>query len=314
MLKIAQFAFTSPLVLAPLAGYSDLPFRLLCREFGAGLCFSEMISCHGLGYGQKKTLAMLISAPEEKPVSFQLFGADVKMMAKAADLINHFSPDLVDINMGCPVKKVTKKGAGAALMATPKIAEEIIREVRKNCHSPITVKFRKGVNNQSITCVDFAKMTEQNGASAITVHGRTWSQGFTGQADWSVIRQVKENVSIPVIGNGDILSYEEASKRLAQSGCDGVMIGRGALGNPWVFDAKGRPQDYTSLLLAVTRHLDLMRIHLDTDRLLGVVKNHIGRYFKHLKGSSNIRREVYAAESFKDLYRKIVELQSKSMD
>jgi tRNA-dihydrouridine synthase B len=308
MFSIANTHLTSPLILAPLAGYSDLPFRLLCREFGAGLCFSEMISCHGLAYRQKKTLKMLASDDAERPVSFQLFGADIQTMAEAADILNEFSPDLVDINMGCPVKKVTKKGAGAALMATPRLAEEIITEVVKNSGSPVTVKFRLGVNNTSITCLDFAKMAEQCGASGATVHGRTWAQGFTGTADWEWIRRVKKSISIPVIGNGDITSFANAQQQLQSSGCDAVMIGRGALGNPWVFSSEGRPSNLKSIAAGALRHLELIELHLDIDLLLSVIKNHIGRYFKNLPGSSTLRRKIYDSTSFSEIQSVLIEL------
>ncbi len=308
MTNIAGIALSSPLILAPLAGYSDLSFRLLCREFGAGLCVSEMISCHGLVYNQKKTLAMLASVPEERPVSFQLFGADPYMMAKAADILNNFRPDLVDINMGCPVKKVTKKGAGAALMATPEIARTIIKEVVKNSNAPVSVKFRKGVDSRTVTCLDFAQIAEDSGAAALTIHGRTWSQGFTGISDWQSIAAVKKAVSLPVIGNGDITSFQDAQEKMALAGCDAVMIGRGALGNPWVFNSIGRPENLISILKAVQRHLDLMEDHLDVNRLLAVVKNHIGRYFKNLQGSSKLRRQVYESDSFTSLYQMVQKL------
>ncbi len=308
MITLAQIELSSPLILAPLAGYSDLPFRLLCREFGAGLCFSEMISCHGLAYQQKKTIKMLSSIPEETPVAFQLFGADIATMAKAAYLLNDYKPDLVDINMGCPVKKVTKKGAGAALMSAPNTAKKIIREVVKNSEVPVTVKFRKGVDNKTINCINFAKMAEDSGVSAITVHGRTWAQGFSGFADWESIAEVKKSVSIPVIGNGDIGSYEDAMNKLTTSGCDGVMIGRSVLGNPWIFSGVSRPEELIQILRTVIRHLDLMQKYLEVDRLLAVIKNHIGRYFKHLPGSSNIRKLVFESKTFDELYSEMQNL------
>ncbi len=303
MLSISSLSFSSSCILAPLAGYSDLPFRILCRELGAGLCFSEMISSHGLCYRQKKTENMLLSTPAERPVGFQLFGAEISIMAQAAELINTFHPDIVDINMGCPVKKVTKKGAGAALMATPKKAEAIIKEVVKNSSAPVTVKIRKGVDNANSNCCDFAKMIEQCGAAAVTVHGRTWSQGFTGKADWHAISSVKKVVTIPVIGNGDIASYQEAQNMLESNHCDGIMIGRGALGNPWVFHPGGRPQDLHGITSVVMRHLELMKIHYsELERMLSVIKNHIGRYFKCLPGSTHLRKQIYDSNSFSQLY------------
>lgn len=312
MLTLAHTELSSPLILAPLAGYSDLPFRLLCRQFGAGLCVSEMISCHGLVHQQKKTLKMLASTAEEKPVAFQLFGADVAAMAKATDLLNEFRPDFLDINMGCPVKKVTKKGAGAALMATTNLARDIIVEVKKKSEAPVTVKFRKGIDTNNVNCIDFAKMAEDAGAAAITVHGRTWSQGFTGVSDWDIISQVKNSVSIPVIGNGDISSYEEAMSRLNSSGCDGIMIGRGALGNPWIFNGDNRPESYCAIFKTVLDHLDLIQKYLDVDRLLAVIKNHIGRYFKNMAGSAAIRKQVYDSKSFNDLYSGLQKLADTS--
>ncbi|HKJ64385.1 MAG TPA: tRNA dihydrouridine synthase DusB, partial [Desulfopila sp.] len=275
--------------------------RLLCRQFGAGLCFSEMISCHGLVYQQRKTLAMLTSVPAERPVAFQLFGAEPAVMAQAADMLNPFSPDFVDINMGCPVKKVTKKGAGAALMAAPDMAAEIIREVVKNSDFPVTVKFRRGVNHHSLTYLDFAKMAEDCGAAALTLHGRTWSQGFTGKADWNCIAEVKKAVSIPVIGNGDVLSHQQAVMRHESSGCDGIMIGRGALGNPWIFSGVARPQFNAEIAAGALRHLHLMEQYLSVERLLAAIKNHMGRYFTGLPGSTVIRRRIYQCADFPEL-------------
>jgi tRNA-dihydrouridine synthase B len=298
MLTIAGLAISTPVVLAPLAGYTDLPFRLLCREYGAGLCVSEMISCHGLCYRQAKTLDMLRSSPAERPVSFQLFGAEADLMAEAAAILSSCNPDLLDINMGCPVKKVTKRGAGAALMANPLLAEKIIRGVVDNSRVPVTVKIRAGVNAADLNGEEFARMAESAGAAALTVHGRTWAQGFTGVSDRSMIARIKRAVKIPVIGNGDVHSYGEAVAMMAETGCDGVMIGRAALGNPWVFTEKGRPAGLMGILDGAARHLELIEQFLDTDRMLGTIKNHIGRYFKHLPGSAEVRKAVYDCPSF----------------
>ncbi len=301
MLRIGKIETQTPFVLAPLAGYSDLAFRLLCRSYGAGLVVSEMISCHGLYYRQPKTIAMLASHPDERPVSFQLFGADPEYMAEAVEILTEYSPDLIDINMGCPVKKVTKRGAGAALMSEPFLAETITKRIVQKSPVPVTVKIRSGCNNDQINCVEFAKMIEASGASGITVHGRTWAQGFTGLADWSIIEQVKNNVSIPVIGNGDILCYEDGLEMMRRTGCDGVMIGRGALGNPWVFHKKGKPALLPEIIIGVRQHLKLMEAHLPVDRMLGVIKNHIGRYFKAIPGASAIRKNIYGCNCFSDL-------------
>lgn len=309
MLSIGPFSFSSPFVLAPLAGYTDLPFRILCREFGAGYAVSEMISCHGLCYQQGKTLAMLKSSPAERPVSFQLFGADPELMGKAAHLACQHAPDMVDINMGCPVKKVTKRGAGAALMGDIQLAESIIREVIQNSDVPVTVKFRAGTTFDQINCVEFAQMAEASGAAALTIHGRTWSQAFTGSSNRKYIRKVKEAVTVPVIGNGDVTSYQEGLEMMEETGCDGVMIGRAALGNPWVFTREGRPQTLVPILKTAQRHLQLMEDHIQVERALGYIKNHLGRYFKHMRGSSKIRQAIYGCPNYESLKQLIGSLQ-----
>jgi len=301
MLTIANLTFASPFVLAPLAGYSDLPFRLLCREFGAGYCVSEMISCHGLTFRQPRTLEMLQSAEAERPVAFQLFGAEPDIMGEAAAILSQHHPDLLDINMGCPVRKVTKRGAGAALMTNLRLAESIIFAMKENTSIPITVKFRAGPSKTEINSVEFAQMAEAAGASALIVHGRTWTQGFTGRADRQIIARVKAAVDIPVIGNGDIQSYQDGLQMMTETGCDGVMIGRGALGNPWIFSPKGRPSDPQEILAGALRHLELMERFLPVEKIIGLVKNQVGRYFKGLAGSSRMRTAVYGCRTFGDL-------------
>ena len=309
MLTIADISLDSPLVLAPLAGYTDLPFRLLCREYGAGLTVSEMISCHGLLYQQKKTLKMLASTPEDKPVSFQLFGADPGIMGEAAALLSTFQPTLIDINMGCPVKKVTKRGAGSALMGDIRLAEKIVTAVCKQATVPVTVKTRAGINQQEITAFEFTRMSEGAGAAAITIHGRTWAQAFSGVADWNIIKEVKRIAKIPVIGNGDVDSYTTAQARMRESGCDGIMIGRGALGNPWVFSNTGRPDTLNDIVRGVSRHLQLIALHLDTRRQLAYIRNHASRYFTNFPGSSKIRQTIHGAESFQELEKFLASLQ-----
>ncbi len=308
MLNIGQTTFYSPFILAPLAGYTDLPFRILCKEYGAGLVVSEMISCHGLVYGQQKTQHMLTSSPLEQPVSFQLFGADPEMMGDATALLNDYSPTFIDINMGCPVRKVTKKGAGSALMKNITLAEQIVSAVVKNSKVPVTVKTRAGIDKNTSTALEFAKMSENCGAAAITIHGRTWAQGFSGFADWDIISKVKQNVSIPVIGNGDIALYQEGILRMEETGCDGIMIGRAALGNPWVFQKEGRPDTFPGRLPAISRHLQLIEQYLDTKRQLGYIRNHIGRYFTHFSGSSQIRQSIHGCNDFQQLQDYILSL------
>ncbi|MEN8232561.1 MAG: tRNA dihydrouridine synthase DusB [Thermodesulfobacteriota bacterium] len=302
-MQIKSIPLVSPLILAPLAGYTDLPFRILCRQFGAGLCYTEMISCHGLVYQKEKTLRMTMTVPEERPVALQLFGADPVKMGQAAAIVSDMEVDIIDINMGCPVRKVIKKGAGAALMKTPKPAAKIISEVYKNTTLPVTVKIRTGWNHDSIVAPEFAKMAEDNGVSAIAVHGRTWSQGFGGQVDWQTISQVKKNVSIPVIGNGDVDTYNAAILAMKKTGCDGIMIGRAALGNPWVFTPEGIPTSLVKRMAGLRRHLEIIQKFSNPDKTLPKIRNQAGRYFKGIAGGSAIRGQIYQARSFNEILK-----------
>ena len=300
-LHLKSLQLENPLILAPLAGYTDLPFRLLCRRFGASLCYTEMISCHALVYQKKKTLLMTRTVPEERPVALQLFGADPAMMGEAAAIVSDMPVDVIDINMGCPVKKVVRKGAGAALMNDLKLAAAIIRQVCRRTVLPVTVKMRTGWNNEAKVAPELARMAEDNGACGVAVHGRTWSQGFGGTVDWQTIVRVKENVSIPVIGNGDIGSYRQALEFLERTGCDGVMIGRSALGNPWIFSPGPTPATLTERLAGMELHLQLIQQYSEPDKMLARIKNLAGRYFKGIAGGSTIRRQIYAATSFASL-------------
>ncbi len=301
-MKIRDIKLENPFILAPLAGYTDLPFRQLCREYGAALCYSEMISCHGLVYRQQNTLDMLLTVAEERPVAMQLFGGEPNIMGDAAAILSEYPIDIIDINMGCPVRKVIKKGAGASLIKQPKIAAEIIRKVCANTDLPVTVKTRTGWNHHEIVAVEFAQMAEDAGASALSLHARTWTDGFSGEVDWDMIRKVKEAVSIPVIGNGDILCHEDGEKMLSETGCDGVMIGRAALGAPWIFSSKINPLPSLHFRLkALSRHIELVEKHQPTERLLGKMKNHAGKYFKTVLHGKSIREKIYAAKSFAEL-------------
>ncbi len=300
-MPIKSLLTDNPFVLAPLAGYTDLAFRLLCRELGAGLCFTEMISCHGMVYQQKNTLVLLQTCPQDRPLGVQLFGANPEIMGEAAAMITKNDADFIDINMGCPVRKVTRKGAGAALMGDMKLAQTIIKRVVANSHLPVTVKCRSGLDAENIIAPAFAKMAEDAGVTAVSVHGRTWKQAFSGTADWQVIREAQQQVAIPVIGNGDILQYSDGRHMLDETGCTGVMIGRGALGNPWVFSRQGRPDTLQGRLPVIQRHLELAERYLDVEKMFFRLKNHVSRYLSGLPGASMIRQEIMRQRSFAEL-------------
>jgi len=260
-----------------------------------------MISSHGLVYHKPKTLDMIHTVSDERPIGIQLFGAVPEIMGEAAAILDEEPIDLIDINMGCPVRKVVKKGAGAALMKNLKLAASIMKNVIQNTSLPVTIKIRSGWNHDSINGPDFAKMAEDQGIAAISVHGRTWSQGFGGIADWQIVSQVKNAVTIPIIGNGDITSRSEAATKLQETGCDGIMIGRAALGNPWVFSEKGRPNSLAIRMKGLQRHLQLIEQHNNPEKILARIKNHAGRYFKGIAGGSAIRKKIYDAKSFQEL-------------
>jgi len=225
----------TPVILAPMAGVTDLPYRLLCKEQGAGLLCMEMVSAKAITYHNKNTAALMETDPREQPVSLQLFGSEPEVMAEAARMIDDLPFAILDINMGCPVPKIVNNGEGSALMKDPALAADIVRAVAAASSHPVTVKFRKGFDDDHVNAVEFAKRLEEAGAAAVAVHGRTREQYYSGKADWEIIRKVKEAVKIPVIGNGDINSAETAKRCFEETGCDAVMIGRAAEGNPWIF-------------------------------------------------------------------------------
>ncbi len=234
-LTIGNVALENNVILAPMAGVTDLPFRLLCKEQGAGLLCMEMVSAKAIHYKNKNTEALMEIRPEEMPVSLQLFGSEPDLMAEVAKQIEERPFSILDINMGCPVPKVVNNGEGSALMKDPKKVEEIVYKVSRAIRKPLTVKIRKGFDEDNVNAVEIAKIAESAGAAAVAVHGRTRQQYYSGEADWDIIAAVKDAVKIPVIGNGDITSPEKAIEMIRHTGCDGVMIGRGAQGNPWIF-------------------------------------------------------------------------------
>ena len=234
-LKIGNVELENRYILAPMAGVSDLPFRLLCKEQGAGLVCMEMVSAKAIYYNNKNTDQLMEIHPDEGPVSLQLFGSDPKIMGEMAKRIEERPFSILDVNMGCPVPKVVNNHEGSALMKNPKLVEEIVTKTVKAIKKPVTIKIRKGFDEDNVNAVEIAKIAEASGAAAVAVHGRTRAQYYSGKADWDIISKVKQAVSIPVIGNGDIVDGISAKKMLDETGCDGLMIGRGVQGNPWIF-------------------------------------------------------------------------------
>lgn len=309
-LKIGNVELANPYILAPMAGVTDLPFRLLCKEQGAGLLCMEMVSAKAIQYNNKNTRALLEIHPEEEPVSLQLFGSDPDVISEIAKRIEELPFAILDINMGCPVPKIVRNGEGSALMNQPKLVHEIVSKTVKAIQKPVTVKIRKGFNDESINAVEIAKIIEDAGAAAVAVHGRTREQYYSGKADWDIIRQVKEAVFIPVIGNGDVVSGESALAMMRQTGCDGVMIGRGAQGNPWIFSELVE-YEKTGVMPERPSNEELKDMMLRHARLqiqykgeyLGIreMRKHVSWYTSGLPNSARLRGEINAVESYEEL-------------
>lgn len=309
-MNIGNVKLDNPYILAPMAGVTDLPFRLLCKEQGAGLLCMEMISAKALIYGNRNTKQLLEIHPEEYPVSLQLFGSDPEIMSEAAKRIEDRPFQILDINMGCPVPKVVKNGEGSALMNDPGLVRRIVEKVSRAIQKPVTVKIRKGFDDQHMNAVEIARIAEDAGASAVAVHGRTREQYYSGKADWDIIRQVKEAVSIPVIGNGDVVSGSSALAMMEETGCDGVMIGRGAQGNPWIFSDLLEYERTGKLRLRPgadeIREMMLRHARLQIrykGEYLGIreMRKHVSWYTKGLPGSARLREAINQVESYEEL-------------
>lgn len=314
-LKIGNVELENNLILAPMAGVTNLPFRIVCKDYGAGMVCTEMASAKAMFHNDQKTKRLFNTEGEKRPISFQVFGSELESMEYAVKYMSDFA-DIIDINMGCPAPKVVKNGDGSKLLLDLKKAQEIIETAVKNSKVPVTVKFRKGWDKENIVAVNIAQIAEQAGASAVTIHGRTRSEFYTGKADWDIIKKVKQSVNIPVIGNGDIVDEETALQMFEQTGVDGIMIGRGSFGNPWIFrnikhyleTGEKLPQPTNNEKLEVMeKHIELAVKEKGEDVAIKELRKHIAWYTKNLKNSSEFRNSINKIEKKEELISKLEE-------
>lgn len=307
-LKIGNVTLKNNILLAPMAGITNLPFRIICEQYEPGLVYTEMVSSKGLFYHDLKTAQLLNMKNETRPVSVQIFGNDIEAMSYAAKEVSKIA-DIIDINMGCPAPKVVKNGDGSKLMLNLELAGKIIESVVNAATVPVTVKMRKGWDSAHITAIELAKIAEEKGAKAVTIHGRTRDEFYTGTADWEIIKQVKQAVSIPVIGNGDIKTKEDAKRIFEQTNVDGIMVGRGAIGNPWIF-REIRQYLNEDLVTEVTKeeklqiilkHIMLQVEFLGENTGIKEMRKHMAYYLKNLPNASSIRQKINQIETKKEL-------------
>ena len=315
-MKIGNVELKNKVFLSPMAGVTDLPFRLICKEQNCGMLYTEMINGKALCYDDENTKKTLKIEDEEHPVAVQIFGSDPEFMGRAAEIMNAYPNEILDINMGCPAPKVVKNGDGSALMRNPKLAEEVLKSVVKNSTKPVTLKIRKGWDDNSVNAVEMAKIAEASGISALAIHGRTREQYYSGKADWDIITEIKNAINIPVIGNGDVFTVEDARNMLDKTGCDAIMIGRGAQGNPWIFKRINHYMETGEILPEPTleekintavKHLNLAVREHGEYVAVREMRKHIAWYLKGLKGSAKVRDEINKITSYEEVVSRLNE-------
>ena len=321
-MKIGNVQLDNEVFLSPMAGVTDLPFRTICKEKGCGMLYTEMINAKALCYDDENTKKMLRMDKDEHPVAVQIFGSDPEFMGKADIIMNQYPNEILDINMGCPAPKVIKNGDGSALMRNPKLAAEVLTAVVKNSEKPVTLKIRKGWDDDSVNAVEIAKIAEECGISALAIHGRTREQFYSGKADWDIIAEIKQAINIPVIGNGDVFEVEDAVNMLEKTKCDAIMIGRGAQGNPWIFNRINHYMKTGEILPEPTleekittaiRHMNLAVAEHGDYVAVREMRKHIGWYLKGLKNSAKYRDQINKITDYKEVITMLEEYMQHSL-
>ena len=321
-MKIGNIQLDNEVFLSPMAGVTDLPFRLICKEKGCGMLYTEMINAKALCYDDENTKKMLKIEEQEHPIAVQIFGSDPEYMGKAAAIMNQYPNEILDINMGCPAPKVVKNGDGSALMRNPKLAAQVLSAVVKNSEKPVTLKIRKGWDDDSVNAVEIAKIAQECGISALAIHGRTREQFYSGKADWDIIAEIKQSIDIPVIGNGDVFEVEDAVNMLEKTKCDAIMIGRGAQGNPWIFKRINHYMKTGEILPEPTleekittaiKHMNLAVAEHGEYVAVREMRKHIGWYLKGLKNSARYRDQINKITDYKEVISMLEEYVQHSL-
>ena len=321
-MKIGNVQIDNEVFLSPMAGVTDLPFRTICKEKGCGMLYTEMINAKALCYDDENTKKMLNLEDDGHPVAVQIFGSDPEYMGKAASIMNQYTNDILDINMGCPAPKVIKNGDGSALMRNPKLAAEVLTAVVKNSKKPVTLKIRKGWDDNSVNALEIAKIAEECGISALAIHGRTREQFYSGKADWDIIAEIKQSINIPVIGNGDVFDVQDAVNMLEKTKCDAIMIGRGSQGNPWIFNRINHYMKTGEVLPEPTleekistaiKHMNLAVAEHGEYVAVREMRKHIGWYLKGLKNSAKYRDQINKITDYKEVISMLEEYVQHSL-